>query len=139
MKFGILKSAVIFVSLLYDRKRQFTVPFNSAMCTRDVEYRNIMDKDPREHRLATPRLLLEIIKAQINSGRMGAEIKMPVLFQTAGKDVMVDPVLSRKIFARLTVKDKTIIDYPKMSHALPIDFGREVVFNDIITWMTDRI
>src|SRR3989338_2259227 len=43
----------IFFSLFYNTKKQFYLPFDSKICTRDTAYQKIMDADPREHRLAT--------------------------------------------------------------------------------------
>ena len=52
---------------------------------------------------------------------------------------MVDEKAGRKIFAKLSLADKTIIEYPDMRHALSIERGRESVFEDILAWTEKRI
>ena len=126
------------MSLFYNKKKQFVMPFNSKMCTRDEEYQKIMDSDPREHRFATSGTLWEIIKAQIASLFIAKKIKIPVLFLVAGqgKDKLVDIKAEKKVFELLKTNDQKnmIIQYPEMLHALSIDVGREKVFDDILGW-----
>jgi alpha-beta hydrolase superfamily lysophospholipase len=48
---------------------------------------------------------------------------------------MVDQKKSKKIFNRLQLKDKKMIEYPGMYHALSIEKGKEKVFADILAWV----
>ncbi len=139
MKLSALDYAKIFLPLLYNPKKQHEMPFDSAMCTRDVDYQREMDSDEREHRFATSKLLLEIARAQVRVIVHKKRIKDPVLFLIAGEDKLVDPGVSKQIFGGLGSKDKTIVDYPAMYHALSIDTGREKVFADILGWIKERI
>jgi len=129
----------LFAPLLYDPKKQFTVPFDAKMCTRDADYQKMMDADPREHRLATSRFIFNLMVAQIRSNIVKYKIRGPVLFLLSGADKLVDPEASKKIFGALKAGDKSIIEYPDMYHALPIDLGRENVFRDILAWVEKRI
>nr|MBC8428746.1 alpha/beta hydrolase [FCB group bacterium] len=54
-------------------------------------------------------------------------------------DTLVDPKASKSVFKGLKHKDKKLIEYPEMYHALSIDIGRETVFNDILKWIVERI
>ena len=134
-----LEYAKILYSLIHNPKRQFTIPFTSEMCTRDKNYQRIMDEDVREHRLASAKLLFEIIIAQIKSRILSARIALPVLFLLSGDDKLVDPGVSKKIFRALKTEDKTLLEYPGMYHALSIDLGRERVFGDMLEWVKKRI
>ena len=115
------------------------LPFNSRMCTRDVEYQEEMDSSPLEHRFATSKLLIETIFAQLKAKFIKKKLKLPVLFLLAGddKDLLVDPVAAKKVFG--SIKDQNssnkIIQYPEMLHALSIELGREKVFDDILKWI----
>ncbi|MBI4336017.1 MAG: lysophospholipase [Candidatus Omnitrophica bacterium] len=139
LKFKFWDYLRIFFSLLYNPKKQFTVPFNSAMCTRDTVYQKEMDSDPGEHRFATSRLLIEIAASQARCGALKKDIKIPVLFLLAGEDKFTDLSASRKIFNGIKTEDKTIMEYPGLYHALSIELGRERVFDDILEWVMDRI
>jgi alpha-beta hydrolase superfamily lysophospholipase len=66
-------------------------------------------------------------------------IDSPALFLIAGHDLLVYPEASVKVFGRLKCKDKTLIDYPGMYHALSIELGKEKVFQDIWSWIDKRI
>jgi len=138
MKIEIPDTIKMVMAAIYNPKKQFTIPFNSQMCTRDVEYQKIMDSNPLEHRLASARLLINIIFEQIRSNLLKNKINIPVLFLLAGKDMLVSPKASRAIFKGLKINDKTLIEYPEMYHALSIELGREKVFQDILDWIKKR-
>jgi len=138
LKFSLLQYVQVFLASIYNPRKQFTVPFDPAMCTRDRDYQKIMEEDKREHQLATSRFLMNILLAQISSQRLKGRLKIPTLFLIAGCDVIVDSGTSLKIYESLKVKDKKFIQYPEMSHALSIDLGREKVFKDIAQWINGR-
>ncbi len=128
----------IFTSLFYRPQRQFTMPFNAQMCTRDTRYQAVMDNDEREHHLASSQLLVNVLIAQARASLLKGRLTLPTLFLVAGEDLLVDPKTSMGIFKGLRVKDKTLIRYPDMYHALSIDLGREKVFEDILRWVQER-
>lgn len=128
----------VFSALLYNPKRQFNMPFDSTMCTRDVEYQKVIDSDPLDHHLATSKLLSEIIIWQIRAKILKDKIEVPVLFLVSGQDKLTNPQVSKIFFKGLKAKDKTIIEYPYMYHALSVDLDREKVFEDILKWTEKR-
>jgi len=135
IRFSLPEYINIIASFTCNPKKQFKVNFDSSMCTRDSEYLKILYSDPGEHRLATSKLLLNLVFAQIKAAGLKDKIKSPVLFLLAGCDKLVDPGSSERVFDNLKLRDKTIIIYPEMYHALSIDMGREKVFNDILKWI----
>ena len=135
IKFSLIEYIKIISSFIYNPKKQFRVNFDSSMCTRDSEYLKILNSDSGEHRLATSKLLLNLVFAQIKAAGLKDKINSPVLFLLAGYDKLVDLESSEKIFDNLSLKDKTIIIYPAMYHALSIDIGREKVFSDMLKWI----
>jgi alpha-beta hydrolase superfamily lysophospholipase len=139
MKFGLLDYLKVFSSLLYDRKKTIVMPFTSRMCTRDVTYQQKMDADPRELRIASSGLLFNTLLAQLAAKKIISSSSLPILFLLSGKDYLVDPKESKWEFDRMPVKDKTLIEYPEMLHALSIDLGREKVFSDIVAWLDKRL
>ncbi|MFH1798515.1 MAG: alpha/beta fold hydrolase [Candidatus Omnitrophota bacterium] len=138
MKFSLLSYTAIFLSLLYNPKKQFNMPFNPEMCTSDEAYQKQMDSDSREHRLATSKLLFNIALAQARAGIVKNKIKTAVLFLLAGNDKLVDSRVSENIFNVLKIKDKAMFRYPNMLHALSIESGKEKVFEDILSWIFKR-
>lgn len=128
-------------ALLYKPHKLFRVPFDSSMCTRDTDYRKKMDQDPSEHRTASSRLLTAILFAQMRV-RFGSSLRplgLPVLFLIAGEDKMIDHRATNAIFDRLDAKDKTLVEFPGMYHALSIDIGKEAVFQNILNWVEKKL
>jgi acylglycerol lipase len=135
LKFSLMDYVRIFSANLYDPCRRFNMPFDSGMCTRDEDYQTLMDNDPGEHRLATAKLLWCTFIFQIRSLFCAARFKKPVLFLLAGEDSLVSPAVSKIICKKIKTKDKKIIVYPEMCHALSIELGKEKVFGDILNWI----
>lgn len=137
IKFTLLDYLKLLFFIFVNPKKHIDVPFDSGMCTADNVYREKMNSNPREHRLATPKLLFNTGIAQIQCRLLKNKIKIPILFLLSGKDMLVDPEASRKVFNGLAVKEKKKIEYPAMQHALSIETGKEQVFEDTLQWMND--
>lgn len=139
MKASLLTYINLLISLAFNAENKITVPFNSAMCTRDKDYQKTMDTDKRELRFATAKLLFNIFRGQIESCFLKNKINTNTLFLVAGKDKMVSAKKSKEVFQSIAAKDKTIIEYPDMYHALSIDLDRDNVFYDTYSWIKKRI
>jgi alpha-beta hydrolase superfamily lysophospholipase len=139
MKFSLLDYLQLPLFLLVDQKHQMKMPFTAAMCTRDLAYQKVMDKNPDEHRFASVKLLIITLLAQLKSASLAAKFRLPALFQVTDRDVMISAPAAKKTFARLGSRDKTLLEYPHMVHALYIDLDREKVYADILAWLEKRI
>ncbi|MFA6378832.1 MAG: lysophospholipase [Candidatus Omnitrophota bacterium] len=139
LKFSLLSRIKIWASAMINPKKQFSIPFNAQMCTRDSDYQATIENDPLEHRLASANLLIQIQLAQVISKYIAGTLKIPTLFLLSQRDLLVDVKTSQNVFKNLRVEDKTIIQYPNMYHALSIDLEKEKVFNDILKWLTTRL
>ena len=138
MKFPAYYYPQILGSLLYNSKKQFKMPFNAQMCTKDAQYQKVMDANPAEHRFATSSLLINILIEQIRALILKNKQTIPLLFMTSGKDYLVDEDLVRKVFRSMKARDKEIIEYPELLHALSIELERQKVFDDILNWINKR-
>lgn len=136
---GAWDSIKMLTAFFINPNKGFKLPFDSSMCTRDIEYRKKMDQDPREYRVVSLKLIFDILLAQARAKTVRNKITTPVLFLLAGEDKLVDPNASRSIFNSLVVKDKTLVEFPGMYHALSIELGKEEVFREIVTWARKRI
>jgi len=140
LKFSSADTLSMYACLIFNPRKQFVMPFNGRMCTRDVAWQKALDTDEREHRLATPKLLFAILRSAERVNSLQHRIKIPVLFLLAGDlDALTDPRASKRFFDDLPVVDKNIILYPEMYHALSVDVGREKVFTDIVQWVYKRL
>ena len=140
LKFSAADTLSMYACLIFNPQKQFVMPFDGRMCTRDVAWQKVMDTDEREHRLATPKLLFTILRAAGRVDSIKHRIKIPIFFLIPGDfDVLTDSAETKRVFDGLPAEDKNIIQYPEMYHALSVDVGREKVFADIVQWVRNRI
>jgi alpha-beta hydrolase superfamily lysophospholipase len=138
MKFPLSSYLTLIYMYPFNRRKTLPVPFTSAMCTRDQAYAAIMEANPDELRESSLKMLMDTLSGQKRAFKSAPSAAVPALFLLAGKDYLVDESASHRLFDKLAVTDKTLIDYPEMHHALSIDFGRERVFDDILAWLQPR-
>ncbi|MBN3033296.1 MAG: lysophospholipase [Candidatus Saganbacteria bacterium] len=138
MKFKLSAYLTLISQIFINPKRTVDIPFTSAMCTRDPAYQQVMNNNPDEVRVASLKLLMNVLFAQLAALKLAGSLRLPTLFLIAGKDYLVNERAGRQLFQKLPLKDKALIEYPEMLHALSIDLGREQVFADILGWLEKR-
>ncbi len=138
MKFPLSSYLTLAAFYLFNPKKTVPVPFTSAMCTRDEAYRKVMDANPDELRVSSLKTLMSTLSAQKEARRLAGGLRVPTLFLVPGNDLLIDERASRRLFQRLPLEDKTLLEYPEMFHALSIESGRERVFEDILNWIGKR-
>lgn len=138
MKFPLSTYLTLAANIWINPKKTVAVPFTAAMCTRDEAYQAVMDRNPDELRVASLRLLMSSLGEQKFARKQAAELKVPTLFLAPGRDELVDEKAGRRLFGKMALSDKTLIDYPDMRHALSIERDRERVFADILAWLDSR-
>ncbi len=139
MSFPLLDYLKLPFFLLLGPRVQLKLPFTAAMCTRDKIYQKVMEHNPDEYRLASAKLLVNTLFAQIKSASLAKQFRLPTLFQVAGHDVMISVPAAKKAFQQLASADKTLLEYPAMVHALYIDLDRQKVFADALGWLEKRL
>ena len=95
--------------------------------------------DPLFHRRGTARLSTEVTAAIERVQRTAPLLQLPVLLLHGGADRMVPPEGTREFFARLTVADRTLREYPHAYHALFADLDADVVLADLAGWIEARL
>jgi alpha-beta hydrolase superfamily lysophospholipase len=139
MKFPLSAYLKLALLLPFRPKLMVRVPFSSGMVTRDPSYLEVMEANPDEIRVASLKLLAAFLPEQSRAGRRAGGLSVPTLFLIPGVDLLVDERAGRKVFGKIALADKTLIEYPDMLHALSIDMGREKVFRDILDWTDSRV
>jgi len=129
----------IFLSFFHDSGMKIRLPFDSSMCTRDTHYRHRMDSDPLEYRHAPPKLLVEVLCAQIRAKMASRTVTLPVLFLIAGEDRIADAGAAAGVFSTVPSADKALVEFPGMYHSLSVELGREAVFEEMLKWVDKRI
>ena len=139
MKFPFSVYLKLVAFLLVKPTMMVDLPFTSEMVTRDPEYLQVMNASPDELRVTSLKCLFNFLPEQTRSRRLAKKLAVPTLFLIPGVDLLVDERAGRKMFRKLPLADKTLLEYPNMLHALSIDLGREKVFNDILDWAAPRV
>jgi acylglycerol lipase len=139
MKFPLSVYIKLVLFLPFRPKLLVDIPFTSETATRDPEYAAVMNANPDELRVASLKVLAGFLPVQSRAGRLAGRLDVPTLFLIPGIDHLIDERASRRIFGKLALADKTLIEYPEMFHALSIDLGRERVFQDILDWTDKRV
>lgn len=100
----------------------------------ETAYRN----DPLVHDRLTTRLGQTIAHAE-DFIALAPELRVPFLLLHGGDDRIVDPVGSRRFFARATAPERAFCLYPGMYHEILNEVDHERVFADIESWLTGRM
>ena len=119
------------------RHRSVAVPLRDPALFTDVrEHQQRISDDPLTVHNVTSGLL--------NSGRdldkmvrqRATFIAHPMLLMLAGRDQIVDNTKTRQRVASFASRRVTTIEYPEAGHTLEFDSQRELVFSDLIAWLT---
>jgi alpha-beta hydrolase superfamily lysophospholipase len=106
--------------------------------SRDPAAVRAMVDDPLFHSVGTARLSTEVVAAIERVQRLAPSLDVPVLLLHGGADTMVSPEGTRAFFARLTVADRELIEYPDAYHALFADLDAPRVLADLRAWIEAR-
>jgi len=139
MKFPFSVYLKLAAFLLVKPTMMVDLPYTSEMVTRDPDYLAAMNASPDEIRVASLKCLFNFLPEQAGSGKLAKKLAVPTLFLIPGIDRLIDEKASRKMFRKLPLADKALLEYPDMLHALSIDQGREKVFEDILDWASPRV
>lgn len=106
--------------------------------THDVAIVKECDRDPLFQRRATPRALLEVMRAMEEARARAREIKVPLLVLGGEDDPVVSPMALRDVFERAGSADKHVIVYPRFYHEVFHETERDHVLADLVGWLEAR-
>lgn len=107
--------------------------------SRDPAAAAAVTADPLFHRKGTARLSTEVTAAIARVQAMAPRLAVPVLLLHGGDDRMVPPDGTRKFFGRLSLADRTLIEYPGGYHALFADLDAPRVLADLEAWIERHV
>ena len=139
VKLALPEYLMISACVMTNRNKQFKLPFDSSMCTRDAHIKHKMDTDPLEYRHASAKLLVELMIAQVRARMAARKVTMPTLFLLAGDDRIADSHTAAQVFGAVPAADKALVEFPGMYHSLSVELGRETVFEEMLNWVEKRI
>ena len=95
--------------------------------------------DPLVHHVAPARWVAETLAAQDAAMQHAPRVTLPLLVLYGDADRIADPEFAEAFDAAAGSKDKTLIGYEGYYHELFNETGRARVFDDVATWLGERL
>ena len=92
--------------------------------------------DPLIGRVASARWLTETEKAQHNLESLATNVTLPILYQQAGDDRLVDAEAGRRVFDAFASQDKTWQAYPDQFHEIGLNLNGRKPWRQCISGST---
>lgn len=125
-------------NVVLGRRKYYDLPWDPSRFTRDPDVISFLERDEIEVRRVTGQFYFAYTPVA-NRARRGARfLRLPVLVQLPGEDLMIDSDYTRSYFERIEMDDRRLIEYPGHYHALLLDTGREQVFADAAEWILEH-
>ncbi len=120
-------------------KRHFTTGLNLDVLSRNPEVVKRNKEDPLRFDFATPRFGAEGLKARADGFNSAAKIRIPVIIQQGGEDLILVPEQNKEFFDGISSEDKTFKMYPGLYHEPFEDSGGEELMSDMFAWLEKRV
>jgi alpha-beta hydrolase superfamily lysophospholipase len=113
-----------------------TITLDSASISHDPEVMKRYDSDPLNYRGGLPARTGAELNGAVKRIQTNMEaITLPILIGHGTQDKLADINGSRFLYQRVSSSDKTLKTYEGYYHEIMNEIGKEVVLNDIATWM----
>ena len=114
-------------------------PPTPELLSRDPHVRDHASKDPLNYRgRLTARTLAELALGGRDLRRQMAKIDIPTLILHGTADRIAKSGDSEKLYESVSCRDKTYLTYHGYFHEILNDYGKEVVLEDICSWLHQR-
>lgn len=119
-------------------KRDIGNPLQAAQLSHDETIVRACDADALCHRAATTRWGAEVLRAQDAVLAGASRLRLPLLLQYAGADLIADPRAAQRLFAAAVSADRTSHCYEGYYHEIFNEIGRDVVYADLLDWLDEH-
>jgi len=113
-------------------------PLQAAQLSHDEAIVRACEADALCHRAATARWGAEVLRAQDAVLAGASRLRLPLLLQYAGADLIADPQAALRLFAAAGSPDKTSHAYTGYYHEIFNEIGRDAVYADLLAWLDDH-
>ncbi len=103
--------------------------------THDPEVVEVYKKDQLVHSKMTPRFYTTMLEAMKNTLSRDSGVNVPLQMLVPLLDALVDPEVSIDFYKNLKHRDKILKTYPDFFHEPMNEIGKEIVFQDILSWI----
>jgi alpha-beta hydrolase superfamily lysophospholipase len=117
---------------------------DASLLSHDPNVADHYRRDRLVHQSATARYYFEMKKAtaelmkpSVQASFLAQNSSLPILFQVAGEDEIVDSDATEKFYAGLKYGRKKFINYPGLYHELYNEISKDQVFDDLIQFVSE--
>jgi alpha-beta hydrolase superfamily lysophospholipase len=132
-KFNILFNSLFNKYLLFD------LPFTFELLTRDYKWQNKLNHDEANVRALTAKSYYLLFNAMNETFSFAKKINIPVLVIQSRDDVISSHSKVSEFFSKLNSDEKQLFVFNNFYHLLSIEQNREVIYNIIKNWISQRI
>jgi alpha-beta hydrolase superfamily lysophospholipase len=104
--------------------------------THDLAVVQSYGQDHLRHSRISPRMFASMLESMDFVLANAGQVKVPVLMQQAGEDLIVSRPKAEKLFKNFTVNDKELIIYDDYYHEVYNEVGRPRVFEELKRWLS---
>jgi alpha-beta hydrolase superfamily lysophospholipase len=97
------------------------------------------ERDPLVFHKASSRWFTETVAAHARLPEAAARVKLPLLMQIGGADVIASPAAARAVFEKIASPDKSLREYTGLYHEIWFEKDREPVLADLTAWLEPRL
>lgn len=128
----------VFASYLAPDQTQST-RVDSNFLTHDETILRHYKSDRLIHHQISARLYLELKRKLAQKNEIASKLTLPTLVLQAGNDHIVSLADTRTFFERLSSKDKKLEVFPSLYHEILNEAGRQAIFDQIGSWVEQRL
>ncbi len=110
-----------------------------SLLARNQEVVERNQNDPLRWDKVTPRFAIEGLNTAKRLFNSGAEVRVPLIMQQGGEDMILIPDKNKEFFDTIASKDKTWKLYPTLYHEPFFDPGGEELLKDMFSWIDERV
>ena len=126
----------IFLAFLLNRRKMFPIPLaDPALFTDNPDRQAYIAADPLSLHEATASLLAASVIIDRLVARARRRVRARTLLMLAGRDRIVDNARTLRYFERMTVPDRTLIEYPDGCHTREFDPDPTRYALDLAAWL----
>jgi alpha-beta hydrolase superfamily lysophospholipase len=109
------------------------------LLTRDPEAQKAVERDHLYNRTVTPRWFNEANAAQVQAMPMARSMRAPALVLVGSSDPIASSKTARQFFDLIGSPDKQFKEYPGMRHEPFNEVGKEEVWKDVASWISEHL
>jgi len=112
------------------------IPLNEPeLFTDEPRWQEFIRQDQLALHQVTVSFMAASLRMTTELERRAEQIQMPLLMMQAGRDRIIDNVLTKRLFDRMASRQKTFIEYSEACHTLEFEPKPDQFIDDLLAWL----